>query len=561
MNSHRPAPSPRSLLLLLALGVIACKGGESQDTIGGSDSMSTGSATGGDASGSTTASMTTTSADDTAGTTDPSDTSADGESTDGGSTDGESTDGESTGETEETGNPDAPGPVLDLRALPSDASVYALWSLPDDLDLAGVLVARAMGEPVDAIPMDGTSYGVGDPIGNAEVVFASDGLNLLDLPLLNGTTYHYRAWAFDLDDNYSVSSADDATPHDARPMSLTNHEVPMGGEIMGLRFAFDPSEQPHVALRVQTAQDELRYATCDAGCDEPADWEVALVDTGLTQRPGIALDDMARPRITYPIGGTTHFARCDNNCGVGANWSNVALTGTGGGTSVIDVDASGRTWIASGTSELELSWCDNGCTNAANWTTIALPGSYYYKHELQHTSGDDRVLVASRYEGNYSTRVLRCTGACEDPGDWIEQTVANTSGSVYALDYRFTADELGARALFPHDGRYFECEDCAPDMPPVLYDFTFTEFYDGGYLRLDVEDQPRAFARQSSGGMDYVICDYDCGTGANWLTVDELLPSSELISGFVVGADTMPIAVGHAYFNPMSLRLYRGVAP
>ena len=83
----------------------------------------------------------------------------------------------------------------------------------------------------------------------------------------------------------------------------------------------------------------------------------------------------------------------------------------------------------------------------------------------------------------------------------------------------------------------------------------------GGTVRLDAEDQPRIFARQSSGGMDYVVCDYDCGTGANWLRVDELLPSSESIAGFVVGSDGMPIAVGHAYFSPTGLRLYRGTAP
>ncbi|MCA9654710.1 MAG: hypothetical protein H6712_29105 [Myxococcales bacterium] len=549
------APHPRVLALLLGCSVAACNPGEPQDSSGGTGSTTS------DDSGPSTGPSSTSASTSLDGTTTITDATGPGSEDDGSTGTGDTVDtGEST-DTGETGNPDAPGPVIDLRALPSDASVYALWTLPGDDDLAGVLVARAEGVPVDAVPVDGTSYLVGDPIGNAEVVFATDGLNLLDLPLDNGTTYHYRAWAYDLDGNYSVGSADDATPLDARPTGLSSHEVPMGGEINGLRFAFDAAEQPHVALRVTTAQDELRYATCTGGCDAPGDWQVALVDTGLTQRPGIALDELGRPRITYALGGATYFARCDSNCGVGANWSTVALVGTSGATSVIDVDAGGRTWIAGGTGQLDLSWCDNGCTNAANWSTITLPGSYFYKHELQHTSSDEHLLVASRYEANYSTRVLRCTGACEDPGDWSEDVVANTAGSVYTLDYRFTADELGARALFPHDGRYFECEDCAPAMPPMLYDFTSSEVYDGGYLRLDAEDQPRIFARQSSGGMDYVVCDYDCGTGANWLRVDELLPSSESIAGFVVGSDGMPIAVGHAYFSPTGLRLYRGTAP
>jgi hypothetical protein len=568
MTTFPRAIPPRSLLLLsLALGTAACNGSGPQDTSGGSSSAGDGTTTAETSATAATdpsATTTATSLDDTASTTTP----ADGATTEGDPS-GPGSEGSSgssgtgdSGDTGETGNPDAPGPVIDLRALPSNASVYALWTLPDDPDLAGVLVARATGEPVDGIPSDGTTYLPGDPLGNAEVVFATDGLNLLDLPLDNGTTYHYRAWAFDLDANYSVGSADDATPQDARPVSLPSHEVPMGGEIMGLRVAFDSSEQPHVALRVDTgAQLELRYATCDSGCDAPADWEVALVDTGLSNRPAIALDDLARPRITYPLGGATYFARCDNACGVGGNWSNVALTGTTGATSVIDVDAGGRTWIVGGTGQLEISWCDNACTNAINWTTITLPGSYFYKHELQHTSTDERLLVVSRYDVSYSTRVLRCSGACESPADWTEEIVANTSGSVYPLDYRFTSDELGARVLFPHDGRYWECEGCAPDLPPLLYDFTSTEVYDGGLLQLDAEDQPRMFARQSSGGMDYVICDYDCGTGANWLRVEELLPSSEELAGFVVGSDGMPIGVGHAYFNPMGLRLYRGVAP
>ena len=577
---------PRSILLLpvLALGG-ACGDDEGSQTASGTDTtgMATATATatatdssptGGTDSSSPTTGTSEGTGSDTASTdtstpssTSTSDGTAETDSTSGtGTADTSGTDtdagtGTDTGDTGETGNPDAPGPVIDLRALPSDASAYVVWGLPDDPDLAGVLVARST-DPVDVVPVDGMSYGLGDPLGNAEVVFATDGLNVLDLPLDNGTTYHYRAWAFDLDFNYSVSSADDATPQDSRATMLTDHSVPVGGTIDSARVAFDDAIQPHVALRVETGgPDELRYATCDSGCDEASDWDVALVDTAPSNRPAIALDGDGRPRMAYPRGSTTYFARCDANCGAGANWSTVQLTGTSAGTVLVDVDANGRTWVVSGNSQLEISWCDNGCTNAANWTTIIRPGSYFYKHELLHSSTDVRVLVVSRYDANYTTRLLTCTGACEDPNDWSEETIGSTAGSVYTLEYRFTADELGARTLFPYDGRYRECEDCAPGLPPVVYDFTSTEVYYGGALRLSAEDQARMFARQSSGGMDYLLCDYDCTSPANWITVDEAISSGEVLLGFELDDDGMPIAIARPYSNPTTLLLQRGVTP
>jgi hypothetical protein len=562
------------LIGVLVTATSACGGDDGAHGMDGESGSSIGTTTGGssptsgssldETSGTETADGTAeaTSSSETSGTDDGSSGSTDGSGTTG-SESSDDTSGETTSDTGETGNPDAPGPVIDLRALPSNASVYVLWTMPSDPDLDGVLVARAVGEPVDGVPVDGTSYGPGETIGNAEVVFASDGLNLLDSPLQNGTTYHYRAWAFDLDLNYSVGSADHAIPQDALPTSLTSHEAPVGGQIGAVRLAFDGSEQPHAALRVDAggSQWQLRYATCDSGCDAPSDWQIALVDTAPSNSPDIALDVLGRPRIAYPRSGATYFARCDNNCGVGGNWSNVALPGTTAGTTVIDVDANGRTWIVGGTGQLEISWCDNGCTNGANWTTITRAGSYFYKHELQHTSTSDRLLVVSRYDANYSTRILRCSGACEDPDDWSEEVVGNTSGSVYPLRYRFTADEEGARTLFPYDGRYGECEDCAPSLPPVLYQFTSTEIYYAGFLQLSAKDQTRMFVRHSSGAMNYLLCDYDCGKPTSWIVGNALLPSSEVLAGFEIGSDGMPIGVGHAYSNPTGLRLYRGVAP
>jgi hypothetical protein len=497
-------------------------------------------------------------ASDDANPDDDAGTSADDGPTDDGRTD----DGADTGETDtgETGNPEAPGPVGDLRALPTDAAVFATWILPDDPDLAGVVVARRSGGPVEDHPIDGTVYAPGEMIGDAEVVFATDGTNAFDGPLTNGTTYHYRVWAYDLDHNYSVGAADDATPQDAMPASLDSHSVAAGGEIAGLAFRFDDDEQAHVAMRVDTGSAwELRYATCDGGCDEASDWTVTLVDTDLDRVPAIALDASGLPRISYDVNGHTAFARCDAGCDAPGNWSHVELADTTGGESLIDIDVDGRTWIAGG-NELQLSWCDNGCTNAANWTTIDFAASAFYKHEFHSSTSGSRVLTASFYEASYSTRILRCDGTCEDPSDWVSETIGNTQGSVYPFWYRFTTDELGMRGLFPYAGSYFECEDCAPANGPPTYDFDTTDMYFGGYLELDAEEQPRIFAGLSTGGMQYMLCDYDCETGANW-RMEDLVPNTATLQGFTIGSDGMPIAIGHAYFDPTAITLHRGVAP
>lgn len=457
----------------------------------------------------------------------------------------------------ETGNPDAPGPVEELRALPTNAAVFAQWELPDAPDLAGAVVARAEGVPVQGAPVDGTSYTPGDVIGNAEIIFATDGTNLFDAPLTNGVNYHYRVWVYDLDHHYSIGAVDDATPVDALPSGFGRYGFSVGGTIDAMDVAFDEDGHAHVALLVEgETERELVYATCDDGCDDLSDWTRTVVDTGLTRRPSIALDAQGRPRIGYDQPSNTAFARCDVGCTAAGNWSRVSLPDTSRTETSVHVDSDGRTWVAGG-ARTTLSWCDNGCSSPSSWSTIELNDNGSRSHEFVSASNGMKVVTTSVYEAQYRTRLFVCEGPCESPEDWQPHTVATTSGSVYSFHYRFTGDERGMRGFSPYQGGYYECRDCAPEVGAQIQVHPLVQRYGGSSMRLTPDDQPRLFT-QTSSSLQYMVCDYDCETDSQWRTQNADLASVR-IEDFRLDERGLPIAVGRPYSNATYLVVFRGL--
>ncbi len=99
-----------------------------------------------------------------------------------------------------------PSAVSKLTSASGDLQVTLEWVDPGDSDLAGVLVLRKASAAVDSDPVDGTSYNVGDVIGvgNEVVCKASAGAgSCQDVTVVNDIVYHYKAYAFDTNDNYS----------------------------------------------------------------------------------------------------------------------------------------------------------------------------------------------------------------------------------------------------------------------------------------------------------------------------------------------------------------------
>ncbi len=98
-----------------------------------------------------------------------------------------------------------PDAVTKLTASSGEMQVSLEWSTPGDADYAGTLVLRHEGSAVPDLPVDGTSYVVGDTIGSSTVacVTGPSELQCTDTTVANDLVYYYSAFAFDTPRNYA----------------------------------------------------------------------------------------------------------------------------------------------------------------------------------------------------------------------------------------------------------------------------------------------------------------------------------------------------------------------
>ena len=97
------------------------------------------------------------------------------------------------------GDSTPPGDVSGLTATAGDTQISLSWTNPPDADLAGVRILRKTGSAPTS-PTDGT------------VAYQGTGTSQVDTGLTNGTTYYYRAFAYDEVPNYSSGVTASATP-------------------------------------------------------------------------------------------------------------------------------------------------------------------------------------------------------------------------------------------------------------------------------------------------------------------------------------------------------------
>lgn len=110
--------------------------------------------------------------------------------------------------------PTPPGTVTNFRVVnPATGGRLNLsWTNPGDGDLSGVLVLRRTGSAVTDTPVTGRSYGAGQAVGSSTVVFAGSGTSFSNTSLANGTTYHYKAFAYDTGQLYGGGVSASGSP-------------------------------------------------------------------------------------------------------------------------------------------------------------------------------------------------------------------------------------------------------------------------------------------------------------------------------------------------------------
>ena len=94
-----------------------------------------------------------------------------------------------------------PADVAGFAAAPGDTLAKLSWTNPA-VDYYRTLVLQAS-SAIAAVPNTGTEYHVGDVIGNATVVYVGNTQTHQVNGLTNGTTYFYKAFAYDLNTNYA----------------------------------------------------------------------------------------------------------------------------------------------------------------------------------------------------------------------------------------------------------------------------------------------------------------------------------------------------------------------
>ena len=112
----------------------------------------------------------------------------------------------------------SPGNVSSATATAASTQVLLAWTNPADSDLGTIVVLRRAGAVVGDTPAEGVTYSVGNTVGSSTVAcVTAAALGCADVGLINGTDYHYKIFAKDVDGNYATGVVPNGSP--ATPFS------------------------------------------------------------------------------------------------------------------------------------------------------------------------------------------------------------------------------------------------------------------------------------------------------------------------------------------------------
>ena len=188
----------------------------------------------------------------------------------------------------------------------------------------------------------------------------------------------------------------------------------------------------------------LKFATCPASssCLAVADWTKTTIDPDATGELGaLALNEDGGKEVAYrgigdAPGNELRYAICDGGCGQAANWFKVILdqVGLGSGGSVMSLAISGGmrhiTYYDADDEELRYATCASNCTNAAMWQKSSIDTDIHAVHSsfvqsgpfgLRHVAYHDLIHGDLKY--------ARCGLNCNAARNWKKVTVASTGST------------------------------------------------------------------------------------------------------------------------------------
>jgi hypothetical protein len=117
----------------------------------------------------------------------------------------------------------SPGDAGSFTPTAGDTQIAFTWTAASGSP-AGYIVLRKTSAVTD-VPTAGSSYAVSNTIGTSTVIYAGTGTSFTDSGLTNGTTYHYKIFAYDTAYNYAAGVAASATPTGGGGPSDIDHIV------------------------------------------------------------------------------------------------------------------------------------------------------------------------------------------------------------------------------------------------------------------------------------------------------------------------------------------------
>jgi len=143
-----------------------------------------------------------------------------------------------------------PTNVTSFAASAKDGKVELTWGNPDYPNLHGVKVVRkTLASPQS--PTDG------------DQVYFDSGVAYTDTLVTNGTTYYYRAFTYDFDQNYSPGAGASATPAAVAPLPVSNVKATASAGVVSLTWT-NPSPTPGEPNDFAGVKILRQEATCPA---------------------------------------------------------------------------------------------------------------------------------------------------------------------------------------------------------------------------------------------------------------------------------------------------------
>ncbi len=212
-------------------------------------------------------------------------------------------------------------------------------------------------------------------------------------------------------------------------------------------FALDNLNRPRLIIYNYTyGWEGTYYRFCDAGCTNPDHWWETLVTSDQLSNPVLVFTSSGQPRfIANYVGGSElelRYYSCDSGCDDTGNWSYILLTTGGVDMSYsLLLDYQNRPRIALYTgyrnftddNQLEYLWCDSGCTiSSDNWYEYIIGlDEYYGVNPALALDIQNRPKIAFYTDWEpYALGYVSCTGQCE------------TANPVWDVEYIETSEEL-----------------------------------------------------------------------------------------------------------------------